>query len=57
MLTRGEEEIRGKDLLHVLIEEFVAAVAGEEARVVVPGEAGLRNLTYQVELLRGADRG
>ncbi len=57
MLTHGEEEIRGKDLLQVVIEEFVAAVQGEEERVVVSGEAGLRNLAYQVELLRRAKRG
>ncbi|MCZ6632333.1 MAG: Gfo/Idh/MocA family oxidoreductase [bacterium] len=55
-LSHGEEEISCKDFMHILIDEFAKAVRGDGGQVVVSGEAGLINLTYQADLLRQADR-
>jgi hypothetical protein len=56
LLEHDGEEARCNDFLHIFIEEFVKAVRGEGGRVIVPGEEGLLNLEYQVELLRLAER-
>lgn len=56
VLGHGEEKVRCKDLLHILIEAFADAVRRGGGQMVVPGEAGLRNLKYQVGLLRRAKR-
>ncbi len=54
-LQHGSEEVRCNDFLHMFIEEFATAVRGEGGRVVVSGEEGLLNLTYQAEILRRAE--
>jgi hypothetical protein len=55
-LTHGEHEITCNDFMHTLIERFTLAARGRGGEVIVPGDAGLLNLEFQVELLRRAKR-
>jgi hypothetical protein len=55
-LSHGGQEIVGDDFLHASIKQMVNAVSGAGEGPVVSGEAGLRNLEMQVELLEQSER-
>jgi len=55
-LAHGNEAIACDDFMHILIAEFTAAARGTDGRVIVPGHAALRNLQYQIALLKRAER-
>jgi predicted dehydrogenase len=55
-LTHGDETVVCNDFMHILIDEFGQFVRGEGGRVVVSGEEALKNLKYQVALLKHANR-
>ena len=55
-LTRQGESVLCNDFMHILIDEFGQYLRGEGGQVAVSGEDALKNLQYQIELLKRADR-
>lgn len=54
-LVHGDEAVICRDFMHILIDEFGKYVRGEGGRVVVSGADALKNLQYQIALLKQAD--
>ena len=54
-LVYGDEAVMCDDFMHILIDEFGKHVRGEGGRVVVSGADALKNLQYQIALLKRAD--
>ena len=54
-LVHGDEAVICRDFMHILIDEFGKHVRGEGGRVVVSGADALKNLQYQIALLKLAD--
>lgn len=54
-LAHGDQVMDCDDFMHILIAEFTAAVRGAGGRVMVPGDAALRNLQIQIALLMRAE--
>ncbi len=54
-LTCGDEAVVCDDFMHILIAEFGKHLRGEGGRVVVSGADALKNLQYQIALLKQAD--
>ena len=53
-LVYGDEAVMCDDFMHILIDEFGKHVRGEGGRVVVSGADALKNLQYQIALLKRA---
>lgn len=53
-LAHGDETVVCNDFMHILIDEFGQFLRGEGGRVVVSGLDGLKNLKYQIALLKRA---
>ena len=54
-LVHGDEAVICRDFMHILIDEFGKHVRGEGGRVVVSGADALKNLQYQIALLKQAE--
>ena len=54
-LVHGDEAVICDDFMHILIGEFGKHVRGEGGQVVVSGADALKNLQYQIALLKLAD--
>ncbi len=55
-LVHEDEAVICRDFMHILIDEFGKHVRGEDGRVVVSSADALKNLQYQIALLKQADR-
>ena len=53
-LVYGDESVMCDDFMHILIDEFGKHVRSEGGRVVVSGADALKNLQYQIALLKRA---
>ena len=53
-LVYGDKAVICDDFMHILIDEFGKHVRGEGGRVVVSGADALKNLQYQIALLKQA---
>lgn len=54
-LVHGDEAVICRDFMHILIDEFGKHIRGEGGRVVVSGADALKNLQYQIALLKQAE--